>query len=92
MEVPEVRLGGLNEITEAPYPLLKKLISFCFLTFCLLWPTAKNGNSKDNKWELKICAEWLGWVRPQAAGGVAQVREKLGGRQEGKEGQGGGPR
>lgn len=29
-------------------------------------------------------------MRPQAAGGVAQVREKLGRRQEGKEGQGGG--
>jgi hypothetical protein len=72
-EVPEVKLWGLNAITEAPYPLLKKLISFCFLTFCLLWPAAKNGDGKDNKWELKICEEWLSCWEPQTAGGVAQV-------------------
>ena len=83
-EVPEVRLWGLNEITEAPYPLLKKRISFCFLTFCLLWTTAKNGNSKDNKWELKICAEWLGCMGPQAAGGVAQVGRSWEGDRRGK--------
>lgn len=42
MEVPEVKLLGLNEITEAPYPFLKTLISFRFLTFCLPWISSKN--------------------------------------------------
>lgn len=42
MEVPEVKLLGLNEITEAPYPFLKTLISFHFLTFCLPWISSKN--------------------------------------------------
>lgn len=42
MEVAEVKLLGLNEITEAPYPFLKTLISFHFLTFCLPWISSKN--------------------------------------------------
>ena len=70
---------------------MKKLISFCFLTFCLPWPTAKNGNGKDNKGELKACAEWLGCVRLQTVGGMAQVGRSWegGGRGKGRGEEGG---